>query len=218
MNVIPRDVPNWDWITLILFSSLVIITVGKYFFKSSFFSFLMLPFNNKYLTLNKKKGKLVNGFHILLTISQVINISLFIFLSRNRLLERDPGANISEFWIVTGLVLGFILVKIILQLGNGFFFENHTLMLDLIFEKLTYFNYAGLIAFVANIFLMYIAKGNIPAVYAIFILLVIVNLVGLGNMFRHHQKLIVPNLFYFILYLCTLEIAPLVILISFLNG
>ncbi|MEM6541462.1 MAG: DUF4271 domain-containing protein, partial [Bacteroidota bacterium] len=58
----------------------------------------------------------------------------------------------------------------------------------------------------------------LPVAYTVILLILVINGIGLTNIFRNHQKLIVPNIFYFILYLCTLEIAPLVIFISFLNS
>ena len=218
MNAVYRSIANWDWITLILFAGLVIITLGKYFFKTSFFTFITLPFNRKYITLNKKKAKLINGFHILITIFQVLNISLFIFLIHNYWLGQNPNGSPAMFWIIVGLLCTFILTKIALQLGNGYFFENSPLMKELIFEKISYFNYSGLVAFLGNLMLIYVFRNYLPLGYTFVFLILLINLIGLGAIFRNHQKLIMPNIFYFILYLCTLEIAPLVIFISYLNS
>jgi len=43
-------------------------------------------------------------------------------------------------------------------------------------------------------------------------LIILINSVGLVTTFKNHQKLILNNLFYFILYLCALEIGPYLIL------
>ncbi len=218
MDAIYRNIPNWDWITLILIAGLVIITMGKYFFKTSFFTFITLPFNRKYITLNKKKAKLINGFHILITIFQVLNISLFIFLTRSYWLGENPNNSQAMFWIIVGMLCTFILVKIALQLGNGYFFENSPLMMELIFEKISYLNYSGLVAFLGNLLLIYVFRNYLPLGYIFVFLILVINLIGLGTILRNRQKLIIPNIFYFILYLCTLEIAPLVIFISYLNS
>ena len=218
MNAVYRNELNWDWITLILFASLLLITLSKYFFRNSFFTFIALPFNNKYITLNKKKGKLVNGFHILMTIFQVLNLSLFAFLSYNIWLEQSAGSYPAIYGVMLVVLLTFLLVKITLQFGNGYFFENHSLMMNLIFEKLSYFNYGGLIAFLGNLMLIYVVRDYMPLVYGFIILILVVNFIGVGKIFNAHQKLITPHIFYFILYLCTLEIAPLMIFISYLNS
>ena len=82
MNPVFRNIPDLDWITLLLALSLVLLAVGKYLFSTSFFNFIILPFNNKYISLNKKKGKILQGFHVLMSLFQVINLTLFIFVAR----------------------------------------------------------------------------------------------------------------------------------------
>lgn len=217
MNSEFRNIVSFDWMTLILVFSLLLLVLSKYFFRSSFLTFFILPFNNKYLALNKKKGRLFNWFHVLLTLFQLLNITLFAFVAENILSETSIATYPIIFWAMLFGFLGFILVKIILQLGNGYFFENLNTMSDLIFEKLTYFNYSGIIAFLGNIILIYIAQDSKPVVYVIFGLILLVNGIGLVTILRNHQKLILGNILYFILYLCTLEISPLVIIGSYLK-
>lgn len=218
MNPIYRSIINLDWITLILALSLLLLSLGKYFFRSSFFNFIILPFNNKYITLHKKKGKLFQGFHIIMCIFQMANLALFIFVAQN-LFQKQPLDVYSDFYliIIAGLLLYF-LVKIGLQIGNGYFFENPGLMTALIFEKLSYFNYGGLIAFMGNILVIYVFPGSITIIYVVILLLLIMNGIGIVKILRNLQKLIVSHTFYFILYLCTLEISPIAIIISYLNS
>ncbi|WP_350286379.1 DUF4271 domain-containing protein [uncultured Croceitalea sp.] len=217
MNVVYRTITSVDWLTLLLVGSLIILTVSKYFFRSTFYNFFILPFNNKYLTLSKKKGKLLSGFHVLLTLFQLLNISMFVFLARNSLFQEPDVSYPIVFWLIFAMLLGFLLFKIILQAGNGYFFENQTMMSDLIFEKLSFFNYSALIAFCGNVMLLYISNHSNLVVYIIIALILLINLIGLVNVVRIHQKLIVSNVLYFILYLCTLEIAPLVVIGSYLK-
>jgi len=54
-------------------------------------------------------------------------------------------------------------------------------------------------------------------IYTAIVLLLIINLIGFITSFKMHQKLILNNLFYFILYLCALEIAPYIILYEFIS-
>ncbi|KPM32796.1 Hypothetical protein I595_1223 [Croceitalea dokdonensis DOKDO 023] len=197
--------------------SLALLALAKSMFPSSFSSFIILPFNDKYVKLTKDKGKIRSGFHVLLTLFQLLNFSLFCFLSNNILNGHQIDFYPLVFWIMFAGLLFFVLVKIVLQFGNGYFFQNQSLMTNLIFEKLSYFNYSGLIAFFGNIILTYIFIQSVPTIYIIFLLIAMVNLIGIVNTLRNRQKLILSNLIYFILYLCALEISPLVILISFLK-
>ncbi len=213
-----RSITNLDWMTAILILSLLLLSLGKYFFKGSFFNFIILPFNNKYITLQRKKGKLFQGFHVIMSIFQVVNLALFIFVAQN-LFQKQPLNVYTDFYlIIVGSLLVYFLLKIGLQMGNGYFFENHALMAELIFEKLSYFNYGGLIAFLGNILVIYVFPGSITTVYLVILFLLIMNGIGMIKILRNLQKLIVGNTFYFILYLCTLEISPIAIIISYLNS
>lgn len=217
MNPEFRNIISLDWLTLLLIFSVLLLVLAKYFFKSSFSTFFILPFNNKYLALSKKKGRLFNWFHVLLTLFQLLNMTLFVFLADNVLSGTSIDSYPVIFWVILFIVVGFILFKIILQLGNGYFFENLSLMNDLIFEKLTYFNYGATIAFLGNVILLYVAQDSKAVVYTILVLILFINLIGLITILRNHQKLIIGNILYFILYLCTLEISPLVIVGSYLK-
>ena len=218
MSPIYRSITYLDWMTLILLVCLVLLVLGKYLFKTSFFNFIILPFNNKYITLNKKKDKLFYGFHLIMSVFQIANLSLFLFISRNIFFDQHLTSS-PEFYVVVIMgILVFLFVKTVLQIGNGYFFENNELMSDIIFEKLTYFNYGGLIAFLGNVLVIYVFPGDKSIIYLIFLLLMGINGIGIIKILRTHQKLIIGNTFYFILYLCTLEISPIAVLISYLNS
>lgn len=217
MNPIFRNITTLDWVTAILVFSLVLLVISKYFFKMSFSTFLILPFNTKYFALSKKKGKLFNGFHLLITLFQLLNIALLVFIANNVLNENPVNTFPSFYWVILISILGYLFLKIVLQACNGYFFENLSEMNDLIFEKLSYFNYGGLIAFLGNVIVLYIIPESKVIIYIVLSLILLVNASGLVTILRNHQKLIVADILYFILYLCTLEISPLVIVASYLK-
>ncbi|GMN09843.1 DUF4271 domain-containing protein [Croceitalea sp. MTPC9] len=217
MEVIYRNIDSLDWVTVLIFLSLFLLTLGKYLFKGMFSNFIILPFNNKYISQHNKKGKLLNWFHLLLTLFQLINFSLFIFLASNVLWSKTTNTYPVAFVIILGILLIYLLVKIGLQLANGFVFNSNELVSEIIFNKISYFNYSSFVAFIANVILTYISIESKAVVYVSFSCILFINGIGMVNALRNHQKLISINLFYFILYLCALEIAPLVIIGSYLN-
>ncbi len=198
--------------------SLLFLGIGKYLFRHAFFDFLILPVNAKYITLNKKKNRLFQGFHIIISVFQIINLALFIYVARG-VFQGEVSFTYSNYYmIILGVISLYFLIKIVLQVGNGYFFENFDLMGKVIFEKLTYFNYGGLIAFIGNILLIYIFPGSKAILYIVILLILAINCIGLVKILRNLQKLITSHTFYFILYLCTLEISPIAIIISYLNS
>ena len=117
--------------------------------------------------------------------------------------------------IAVSLIL-FLVAKIFFQLGNGFVFNTNRVITEFIFKKLSYFNYSGLVMFLANVLLAYVLKESTTVVYIALGLILFINGMGLALLIRNHQNFITANFFYFILYLCALEIAPLVIIGSYI--
>nr|WP_298996892.1 DUF4271 domain-containing protein [uncultured Allomuricauda sp.] len=218
MTPIIRIIESLDWMTLVLVFSMLVMTLGKYLFQTKFLNFLILPFNNKYIMLSNKKGRLLNWFHIFMTIFQFINLSLFIFLM-NRTWNGPSSQNTFEIFLITvALIAAFQVVKIVLQLFKGFAFNTQELVLDVIYNKSTYFNYSSLVMFLSNIILIYVLNNSKTVIYVAIGLILLINAIGLIKLMKNYQKVILPYLFYFILYLCALEIAPLVVIGSYLKG
>jgi uncharacterized membrane protein len=167
-----------------------------------------------------KKEKLLNWFQAFFTFFQVINFSLFIYLAAKILLPKTDYTQIDEIYyypLILLCLLIFIALKVSIQLGNGFIFNTNKFISEVIFKKLSYLNYSGFVMFAANIVLTYIHKDSAVVVYLAIALILLVNIIGWITLLRNHQKFLASNIFYFILYLCALEIAPLVLIGRYLN-
>ena len=198
----------------------MLVVLAKSTFYNRFLNFIILPFNNKYVFMYNKKEKLLNWFHIFFTIFQVINFSIFIYLAFQILFKHSSFMVMEDLYhypIILGGLLLFLLVKVSLQLGNGFIFNSNKVISELIFKKLSYLNYSGLVMFVANIVLCYVFKDSELVVYIGIFLILLINIIGWVTLLRNHQNFLASNFFYFILYLCALEIAPFVIIGGYLN-
>jgi hypothetical protein len=121
------------------------------------------------------------------------------------------------YLIILGLLIIFLLTKIFLQLGNGFVFNNGKNISEYIFKKLSYLNYSSLVMFLANIMLTYVSIGSKTVLFISIFIIILINAVGWFTILKNHQKYITSHFFYFILYLCALEIAPFVIIANYLN-
>ncbi len=198
----------------------MMVVLAKSTFYNRFLNFIILPFNNKYVFMYNKKEKLLNWFHIFFTVFQVINLSLFIYLAIQVLFKEGSFMSMDSTYgypTILGALLLFLLIKVSLQLSNGFIFNSNKTISDLIFKKLSYLNYSGLIMFTANIILCYVLKDSQIVVHVTFFLILMINAIGWVTLLRNHQNFLASNFFYFILYLCALEIAPFVIIGSYLN-
>lgn len=217
MNPVYKNIASLDWTALVLVLGLVILTLGKYWFQGRFFNFLALPFNDKYIVLYSKKGRLASWFHIMMTLFQLINFSLFIFLVQRVFLAAPENGSLAVFFIIVGSVLGFQILKATLQHIKGFVFNTQELILEAIYCKVTYLNYSSLIMFLVNVILVHVLKDSKTVIYTALALILSINAIGLIKLLKTYEKVVVAHLFYFILYLCTLEIAPLVVIGSYLT-
>ncbi len=216
MEPIARITGTADWVTILLFSSLVFIITAKSLFYTKFLNYIILPFNNKYIFMYNKKEKLMNWFNVFFTLFQIINFSLFIFFAWSIISHPPENKKLFGYFIILAAVILFQTIKFILQIGNGFIFSNLKTFSDLVFKKISYLNYSAILVFIANVILCYILKESKTVVYLTVILVVIINAIGWVTVIKNHQKIIAHNFFYFILYLCALEIAPFVIMGSLL--
>jgi len=220
MEPILRNIENFDWITILLLFGVVLLVLAKSTFPARFLNFIILPFNNKYIFMYNKKEKLFNWFQIFFTVFQIINFSLFIYLATKVLFPETHNILSEEqfyFPLILLCLFAFLLIKVGIQLSNGFIFNSNKFITELLFKKLSYLNYSSLIMFVANIILTYIANDSKTIVFLAIFLILLVNIIGWVRLLRNYQKFIASNLFYFILYLCALEIAPFVLIGSYLN-
>ncbi|MBD1260406.1 DUF4271 domain-containing protein [Maribacter polysiphoniae] len=217
MEAILRNTITNDWITILVVLSLLFLVLAKNVFYSRFLNFIILPFNNKYIFMYNKKEKLMNWFNLFWGLFLIINFSLFIYLALNIIMENDHSSKALAFPWIIGAVIVYIFLKLGLQLGNGYIFGIKKMITEVLFKKLSYFNYSGMIMFLANIILTYILLGSKPVVYVAILLILLVNIIGWITILRNHQKLITSYFFYFILYLCALEIAPLILIGSYLK-
>ncbi|MCK0161492.1 DUF4271 domain-containing protein [Allomuricauda sp. F6463D] len=218
MNPIEKTIISLDWITIALFLSLVVLALGKYLYHKKFLNFIILPFNDKYILLHNKKGQFSHWFHLLLTLFQLINLSLFLFLIL-KVFELLPQVDaLTTYFILLGLLALFELIKFVLQMFTGYVFNNLGVVGSVIFSKMSYLNYSSILICICNVLLIYITTNSKTTIYIVLILVFLINAIGIVKLLKNYQKALFPYFMYFILYLCTLEIAPLVLIGSYLKG
>jgi len=194
------------------------LALAKRSFSTRFNDFLLLVGKSKYLKIYAKEQKFIDQFDALLFVNLIISLSLFCFLGYTTFID-NIAFNLSIFLKIALGVGALILIKILLERLIGSLFEIDTLMDSYLFQKTNYKNFTGLLLLPINILLVFTIPLTVNVFYVIFGLIFIINLIGFITSIKTHQKTIINNIFYFILYLCALEIAPYVILYKlFINS
>ncbi len=203
----PRIIENKDWATLLFVLSFALIAVTKSVYENRFGDFANLIYSDKYIKVYRDGSHLMSSFTISLFIVQVVSFTFLIQLMLSYLgyaSKTDWRLFIQLFTFITFYILArFLVEKIIATAFNiDEFVEQYNL------QKVTYRTYIGLVILPIDIVLFYsntILK-DIPLllIYVLLGINVLIYFISIKN----YQKAIFGKLFYFILYLCTLEIAP----------
>jgi len=213
-----REIISNEWYTILFVFCLSILAMAKYVFSIRFNDFLLLVGKSKYLKIYARDQKFIDQFDALLFINLIISFSLFCFLGYSTFVD-GISFSIGLFLKILLGVGAIMLIKVLLERLIGSLFGIDKLMDSYLFQKTNYKNYSGLLLLPINILLVFTIPLSANVFYVIFGLLFIINLIGFITSFKTHQKTIINNIFYFILYLCALEIAPYVILYKlFINS
>jgi len=211
-----RELISNEWLTILIVLCISILAFVKATFSNRFYDFLWVIGNSKYLKIYSRNQKFFDLFDGFLFLNLIISLSLFCFIWYNTFF-----ASITfDLFLFLKFLLGIgaiILIKILLERLVGSLFDIDSLIDSYVFQKTNYKNYIGLVLLPINILLIFAVYPSKTILYIVISILFIINLVGFMTSFKMHQKLILNNLFYFILYLCALEIAPYIILYEVLN-
>lgn len=202
-----RIIENKDWATILFIFTLALIAITKSGFENRFNEFIKLFYTNKYLKIYKDAGSVMGWFTTLLFIVQIISFAFLIQLLLSYFGFTTKTNSITFIQIVT-LLCFFILSKFLVEkiIATSFNIEEFNEHFNL--QKVSYRTYIGLLLFPINILLFYNDDPPILFIYLLIgIILAISTLIYLISL-KNYQKLIIGKLFYFILYLCALEIAP----------
>ena len=212
MQYIERYTDSIDWITIFLTGCFVLFTVAKYAYPKRFDEFVMLPLNNKYFFVQGKNDDLKHPFNVLFFVAQVISVSLFIFFLLN---YKSPELKETNPWLFVQICTAysfFILVKFLVEKIVGSIFSIDAIVNSYLYQKLSYRNLLGIVVFIGNLIFFYVAEPSMTIILIFLGFLFIFNCFALFNSYKSFSKTILGNFFYFILYLCALEIAPYLIL------
>ena len=207
---------NNQWISFVFLAVFMALTAIKLLYKERLFQSTTLFFSKKYLSIyfNKEKHNIFNIYQSLLFFVQIATISLIFFLLNEEYLFWGEHDNFKVFILIFVTVLDYFCLRYL----AGLFFA-HVLNLQqiydrIVYEKVNYFNNVVLwvLPFLLIAYYTPVLKHFIfNSTFVFFIVLLIFRYA----LILYNNKMLIFNyLFYFILYLCALEIAPLVIILK----
>ena len=203
----PRILEPKDWATYLFLFSFILIAITKSAFETRFSEFIRILASDKYIKSYKDSSHLMSGFTILLFFVKIISFAFFIQIILDNLgfiSKTDWVVYIRIFTFFSVFVLSkFLIEKII---ATVFGIEEFNEQFNL--QKVSYRTFIGIALLPINIYLYYSESGATYIIYSTIAIVMMINIYSYLVSLKIHQNLISSKLFYFILYLCALEIAP----------
>lgn len=202
-----RIVDSKDWATVLFVLSFALIAVTKTFFEVRFNEFLKLFVTDKYIKIYKDPSHMMSWFTISLFFVQLISFAFFILILLNYFDLASKTDGIKYIQIITLLGV-FVLSKYLVEKIIATSFKIEDFMEQFNLQKVSYRTFIGLLILPVNIILYYNDVSSKVIIYGILLIILTVNALTYLISLKSYQSLLISKMFYFILYLCALEIAP----------
>tara|TARA_R110002050_G_scaffold231375_3_gene367216 strand:- start:253 stop:906 length:654 start_codon:yes stop_codon:yes gene_type:complete len=207
-----RLVESTDWVTYLMLGCFILYALAKYYYPRRFQEFSLLPITNQYFFLHGKNDALHHPFNMLLFAAQILCVSIFIFLLFSVF---NPTLVAQNEWLFIQICTAysvFVLIKFSIEKIIANVFSMDDLINNYLYQKLSYRNFLGLLFFIGNLFFLYFYQPTPMAMLLFGGFALFLNAIALLYSYNKNGNLIFRNFFYFILYLCALEISPYIIL------
>ncbi|WP_442264657.1 DUF4271 domain-containing protein [Tenacibaculum sp. ZS6-P6] len=205
MEILERNFVSTDWITLVFLASLVMIALMKLYKPQLLLGYTIAFFSQGFIeSRSDKNPSIFSIFHVLIFLFSLLIFSLSIHLLLVNNFTYFKFSFLYTFSFVSAFILiKYTLVKLIVLTLN---IEDDTRYF--LFSKTGYLYAISLWLFPVLILYQYwYSNSKILIIYMLLLLGFRMFLIAKNN-----KKLIFNHFFYFILYFCTLELAPLLII------
>lgn len=207
---------NHHWVSLVFLAILIFLTWAKVLYKDRLFHTATLFVSTKYLFIyfGKEKNDILNLFQFFLFMVQLLTIALLLYFANNFWHFSDRLNAVDGFLLLVAGVGLYFCFRYLMGLFLAEIFNIKNRHNRIVYDKVSYFN--NLILWLLP-FLMLIAYADIYKEFFLkitFFVLALLLILRYILVLSNNKKLIVNNLFYFIMYLCALEIAPLAIILK----
>jgi len=203
-----RNIENKDWATLIFVFSLALIVIAKSAFESRFNDFIRLIVSDKYTKIYRESSHLMSGFNVLLFIINLISLSFFIQMILVYFFNYGEKTDWVLFVRIFTALSVFILSKFLIEKIIATIFGIEEIIEQFSLQKVNFRTYIGLLLLPISITLFYSNYSIKTVIISVILTLLTTNTLTYIISLKNYQNSIISNMFYFILYLCALEIAP----------
>ena len=208
MEALQRDVLSNNWIALVFVTSLVLLFFLKLFRAEKLKGFSTSIFNKGFVKIeSQEKHPAISFFHTVFTFFSFLMISISIYFIVNKLQQSDIFLFL-DYLKVSSIIVIYMILRFVLEFLLMTLFEVKDTLLYFFLSKKSYLYSISIGLLIVNLIYFYSFQNQtflitgFIALFLIRLLLILIN----------NKNLIIKELFYFMLYLCAFEIAPLFVL------
>lgn len=206
-----RDVISNDGYVISSLLSLLIILIVKKINRRRFSDLIRLFANSNYLRIYLKEHRFLDIFDFILFLNFIINFTTYTYILYGSFINLIE-INTNKFAAISIAFTIFLALKLILKLLTGYLFDLHKTISILIFQQVSTLNFIGIMLLPINLLLVFGLNFDIIWMIISIVLIATTILIGMLKTIQTNLNFVLSNFLYFILYICTLEIGPYVII------
>lgn len=206
-----RDVISNDGYVISSLLSLLIILIVKKINRRRFSDLIRLFANSNYLRIYLKEHRFLDLFDFILFLNFIINCTTHAYILYSSFINLIE-INTNKFATISIAFIIFLVLKLILKLLTGYLFDLYKTISILIFQQVSTINFIGIMLLPINLLLVFGLNFDIRWIIISIVLIAATILIGVLKTIQTNLNFVLSNFLYFILYICTLEIGPYVII------
>ncbi|WP_374107980.1 DUF4271 domain-containing protein [Tenacibaculum aquimarinum] len=211
MQAIPRELTQNNWITMLFLVGFILLFFMKLYKPSRFLGYSISFFTRGFIEKRaEEKPAIFSTFHVLIFSFCALTLSLFVY---TLIPDNQTKNNLISYVYVILFTFIYLIIRRLIDYSFSKLFDLSNYLRYFIFTKVGYLYTLSIWLFPILIAYNYGYKNNY-FLWGSFLILIAIRF---GLVFYNNKKLIIKHLFYFILYLCALEIAPLFIILKILK-
>lgn len=210
---IERVPTHSDWIIYVLLICMILLAILRARFPFRFIRFISLTFQTNFLKLYSREIDSRHLFTFISTFFNILSTSLFLYICGQYFLPEKQIDGVIWYIRITTLYTIFLLGKLWIEQIIGVVAKRATEIANYTYEKLMYKNLLSIYIMIWNVLLLFVFdKTQLPITIAWFSI-ILLNIFSLISSYKRNSKQLFGHYIYFILYLCTLEIGPYILIL-----
>ena len=218
MDFNPIYRPQDSWITFLLVGLYLLLAFLRHKYPKRFTELLLLPINDKYFALEGRFPDVKHPFNGAFFVCQIAAFSLVIYLWRLQIHAGATDPPSTSYYNIVLIIACFLVLRYLLGFITSKALKLESILAAYRYERMSYHHIIalGLLLFIT---MLQFAPIDRDAFFYILPWLIIptISFAAITSISRNSTYLI-KNFFYFILYLCALELAPYILLFEVLRS